>query len=292
MAKRILHILNSSSYSGAENIVITTINNMNSNYDCAYASLDGEIRKVLDKNNICFYPLKKMSISQIKKIVRIYNPDIIHAHDYTASIYAALACPKKSIISHLHNNSPWIKKINLKSLAYLISSFFYRKIVTVSSSIMEEYCFGRIVSRKSIPIANPINLTYIRKQSFYEGFHEIIYDLIFLGRLSEAKNPLRFIKIIKKITDHDSGIKAVMVGNGPLNDACKEFIDKNSLNNNISMLGFLENPHIILRQSKLLVAPSKWEGYGLAVIEAMGLGKPVIATPVGGLKDIIKGNCG
>lgn len=60
----------------------------------------------------------------------------------------------------------------------------------------------------------------------------------------------------------------------------------------IRLYGFQKNPYIYLKQAKVMCMPSKWEGFGLAAVEALALGKPVIAAPVGGLNDIINDNCG
>lgn len=293
MRKKILHILNTGSYSGAENVAITTINNMSLDYDFAYASLRGGIEEVLNENNIEYYPLSKMSIKEIKKVIKMYKPDIIHAHDYTSSIYSALSTSNKIIVSHLHNNSPWIKKINLRSIVFLLSSFRYSKVITVSSSITDEYIFSKFIRKKSMVVHNPTNLNLIRKLStISKDTCETKYDLIFLGRLAKAKDPLRFINIVKKIKEENPKIKAVMVGSGPLDNNCIELINANGLEDTISILGFLKNPYEILNQSKVLILTSKWEGYGLVAIEAMSLGKPVLATPVGGLQEIISEKCG
>ena len=58
------------------------------------------------------------------------------------------------------------------------------------------------------------------------------------------------------------------------------------------MLGFQENPYSYLKNSKLLVMPSAWEGFGLVAVEAMILGKPVVCSGVGGLKNIVNEECG
>lgn len=58
------------------------------------------------------------------------------------------------------------------------------------------------------------------------------------------------------------------------------------------MLGFNSNPYGLLNNTKLVVVPSVWEGFGLAAVEALSLGKPVLAAPVGGLKNIVDESCG
>lgn len=73
---------------------------------------------------------------------------------------------------------------------------------------------------------------------------------------------------------------------------CKELIEKYNLKDNIDLLGFKENPYPILKNSKILCVTSKYEGYGLAAIESIVLETPVVATNVGGLKEIINNKLG
>ena len=125
---RVLHVLNTNSYSGAENVAITIINHM-PDVESIYLSLNGPISEILNKNNIKYYPVDKLSVKSLKKAIQDINPDVIHAHDYTASILCALCFPKAKLISHIHNNSPWIKKYGIYSWAYLFSSFFYKNSI-------------------------------------------------------------------------------------------------------------------------------------------------------------------
>ena len=120
---RVLHVLNTNSYSGAENVAITIINHM-PDVDSTYLSLKGPISEILKKSNIKYYSVDKLSVKSLKKAIQEINPDVIHAHDYTASILCSLCFPKAKLISHIHNNSPWIKKYGIYSWAYLFSSFF------------------------------------------------------------------------------------------------------------------------------------------------------------------------
>lgn len=111
---RILHLLNSDRFSGAENVVCQIIGLFkdDTSIEMAYCSPDGQIRDTLTERNINFYPVSKLSVSEIKRVLNLYDPDIIHAHDYTASVLVSLSGTRKTIVSHLHNNSPWLKKRN------------------------------------------------------------------------------------------------------------------------------------------------------------------------------------
>jgi len=292
MKKKILHILNTSSYSGAENVAITIINNTNSDYECAYASMDGSIRSVLEKNGITFLPISKMSVIEIKRIIELYNPDIIQAHDFTASIICSISTNRIPIISHIHNNSPWLKTYHPYSFGFLFAAMKFKKILGVSESIFSEYVFGNVIKSKSAVISNPVDLSTIRHHANIATNTGDTYDIVFLGRLAPPKNPKRFIKIIAALVEKFPYLKVAMIGTGELRDECKKLIEGYQLEMVIDLLGFMDNPYGILKTSKMLCMTSDWEGFGLVAIEALSLGVPVVANDVGGLPGIVNSKCG
>ncbi len=292
MNKKVLHLLNSGSYSGAENVAITIIKECKKKgYIGAYASLEGSISNSLVENNIEYIPIKKMNIKNVRKIIKLFNPDIIHAHDFTASFIATLSTINVPIMSHIHNNVPWLKKLSLNSLIFLTSSFRAKKILGVSPSILNEFVFSKLISKKFLNIGNPIDSNTISEKSKMK-YSNKLYDLVFIGRLTEQKNPLKFISYVKKIQIKIPNIRVALIGTGELENKCVELIEKLNLEKNIEMFGFINNPYSILDDSKVLCMTSSWEGYGLVAAESLVLGKPVIAFPVGGLPTIVNDSCG
>ncbi|PEZ83312.1 MULTISPECIES: glycosyltransferase [Bacillaceae] len=291
MKTRILHLLSSNAFSGAENVVINMIGSMADEFEFVYVSPNGSIENVLVEKNIPYIPLIKMNPYYLNQIFRKWKPDIIHAHDFRASINSVLSLYPCTKISHLHQNPIWLRQINLRSLTYMSTCFSYKKILTVSKEILDEAIFSKIVSDKSFILKNNVNIQNVINSSLVEH-NNLNYDIAFIGRLTEVKNPLRFIEIVKNLVLQKPSIKVVMIGDGNLKDECIKKIKEYNIEKNIKMTGFLENPFVILKNSKLLAITSNWEGFGLVAVEAMALGKPVIATPVGGLKSIINENCG
>lgn len=287
---KILHILNTDKFSGAENVAITIIKNLKGNYNGAYASLDGTIQHKLKQEKVNYYPMDNMSISQLKRIISDYHPDVIHAHDFTSSVIASLTNTKVPIVSHIHHNAPWLKQAGLNSILYLLSSKRYKTILGVSEAIFKEYIFGNLIINKTKVISNPIDTNVIIEKS--KNGKNDYYDLVFLGRLSTPKNPLKFIDLVSSLARRRTELKVAIIGSGELDQACKIKIKELSLENNIDMLGFMDNPYGIVRKAKILCMTSDWEGYGLVAVEALALGTPVIAYPVGGLKEIVNSSCG
>ncbi|EGA90827.1 glycosyl transferase group 1 [Planococcus donghaensis MPA1U2] len=295
MAKiRVLHVLQSSQFSGAENVACKIIEMFkeNKNIEMAYCSREGSISNILNKKNILYFPMKKLTFIELNKVIRNFKPDIIHAHDANASVISTFATRKVPIVSHLHSNPPWMKRINIKSLMYATSTFFFSNILTVSSAISNEFFFKDIIDKKSKVINNPVDLKHIISSANSTEKQNGIYDIAYLGRLAQPKNPLKFIKLIRDIKLVVPEISVVMIGDGVLREECEDLIKEFSLTTNIKLEGFIENPYKILSNSKILCMTSKWEGYGLAAIEALALGLPVLCPNVGGLPNIVNESCG
>lgn len=284
---KILHLLKSGTFSGAENIALMLMD-LFCEDETIYASPEGSIREFVTQRNHQYYPLKNTNISEVKKVIKELKPDIVHAHDFSMATNAALAFTNTPIIAHLHNNPPWLKSINSKSVGFALALPFIKQVISVSKSIEDEYCFKSLLKGKNTIVGNIVNLNYVQKQA--KAFQvDKRFDLIFLGRLTEPKNPMAFCSIVNEIRNtKDSSIQAVMVGDGDLRVDIEEYVKKNNLENNISLVGFQKNPYPYIEASKILVIPSKWEGFGLVAVEALSLGKPVICSGAGGLQDIIK----
>ena len=287
---KILHVLNSSSYSGAENVVCQIIEMFKNdeNIEMAYCSRDGQIRNVLQNKNIKFYPISGLNKNELKKVVADFKPDIIHAHDFRASIACSRFSKKTDVISHLHNNSPWLKKFCLKSIVYGLSCKRYKKILTVSDSVFDEFIFGKRFKNKLTRIGNPVNIEAIREKS-QEYNYEKRYDICVCGRLTAQKNPFGMLGILNRLSVDFS---AAVIGDGELRKEVEEKINELKLNDKIELLGFRDNPYPIIKNCKLLLMPSAWEGFGLVAVEALALGLPVVCSNVGGLPAIVNDECG
>jgi L-malate glycosyltransferase len=84
----------------------------------------------------------------------------------------------------------------------------------------------------------------------------------------------------------------LLVGDGPEEEAIKDQINQLGLEQNVRMLGYMEDVREILAAIDLFVLPSEHEAFGRAVVEAMLMEKPVIATAVGGLPELISPDTG
>lgn len=300
---KVLHIVKSNIYSGAEHVITTIIHNMPSDWDCYYLSPDGPISPRLKAEKISHIIVDKTSVSSVKRALLDLQPDVVHAHDFTASVIAAFACKgfrltngkRPLVISHLHNNWPWMQHINIKTLTYNFASRYIDHIITVSNAVMGEYFFGQKLKGKTNIVGNPFSLKEIyEKEALGSWDPSLTCDLLFVGRLVPQKNPLGFLSVVNRLK-YDYGlthIKATLAGDGELMATCQDYIACQGLKDNVTLAGFQSNPYAYMKAAKILVMPSDWEGFGLVALEAMAFGKPVICSGAGGLSSIVDDSCG
>lgn len=288
---KVMHLLQSSKFSGAENVVcqIISLFTDDKEVEMIYVCPDGPIRQELEKRKIKYVMLPTFSQKEINRAVKRIKPDFIHAHDFNASVRASMIRGVK-VISHLHSNPSWLQKVCPQSIIYALRAYRFIKIIGVSSIIREEYIFHKAVDKKFQVISNVVDTNRVAALSQANSIDS--FDLLYVGRLSEAKNPIAFLTIIKKLCDKGIGVTAKMIGVGPLENLCKSYIINNGLSDCVQMLGFQSNPYQYMLAAKIIVITSTYEGFGLVAVEAMSLNKLVIASRVGALIDILSGNCG
>lgn len=105
-------------------------------------------------------------------------------------------------------------------------------------------------------------------------------DVIFVGRLIREKNADILIKAINIIKKDISGIKCIIIGDGPEKEKLERLVYHSGLENNVKFTGFLDHDVAIsyMKSSKVLVLPSTREGFGMVALEANACGLPVITV--------------
>lgn len=284
---RILHICRSSVYSGAESVAVKICCSLDNQFDFLYCCPKGSIENELQRKNVPYHLLDSFSYVELNRIVKEYKPDIIHAHDFTAGVYGALFARRIDIISHIHHNANWMKRWTIKSLIYACVMHRFTRILLVSKKIEEEAVFFHNKVDKLSIIGNPIDQKELFTLAEMATLQEQ-YDILFIGRIVYEKDPLRFIGIIKMLSEELPNIRVGMVGDGDLFKKCAQQIEENQISSVITMLGYQQNPYGLLKNCKVICITSRWEGYGLVAAEAKAFGKPVLVTPVGGLLELFQ----
>ncbi len=162
-------------------------------------------------------------------------------------------------------------------------SFFFIKrfadLVIVDNYLLKEELVAQGFDAKNIEVNPPgINTGYFKD---IKSVKEKSYDSCFLGRLHPSKGIFDLIDIWKLILKKKQNAKLAIIGGGNkrLEDELKKKIMDANLEHNIAIMGYLEDDKAfeILKSSKVFISPSHEEGFGIAILEGMACGLPVVA---------------
>jgi len=149
-----------------------------------------------------------------------------------------------------------------------------------------------IGARNPLMIPNGVNRAYLDQGKRFlnnkkTSSREV--TLLFYGRLIYAKGVQDIIKVVKKLSEEDIQIKLNVVGDGNYLNALKLLVENLNISDKVKFMGELDSPAIIeiMNETDIFVNPSYSEGLPTTVLEAGAAGLAVIATDVGGTKDII-----
>ncbi len=256
-------------------------------------------RSPLGKRNVTAY-------KELKQIIYSNKFDLIHCHTPTASMMTRLAAKKArkngSVVMytchgfHFHNASPkknWI-------LYYPVERYLSRYCDYIVTINKEDYNRAKTFKSKNVRYIPSVGVdikkiqnTIVDKKKIRRsiGIPDDGIMLLSVGELIERKNHEVIIKALAKINRDD--IYYVICGKGPLRDYLEELAKKCGISNRVLFLGFRKDIPELCNTADISAFPSKIEGLGLAGIEAMAAGVPLVSSNVHGILDyVIDGKTG
>jgi glycosyltransferase involved in cell wall biosynthesis len=109
----------------------------------------------------------------------------------------------------------------------------------------------------------------------------------FVGRLDERKGLYELLEAWKGIHALHRDAVLVIAGEGPMRSEIERIVSEHALAPSVILCGFCDSIPALLSQSSMLVAPSRWEGFGYALVEAMAARIPVVASNVSSIPEIV-----
>lgn len=285
---KVLHVLNSRIYSGAEKVACQIIKSFRGEIDMVYCSPESDIvAQMLAEQDVTYLPMKNMSVSELRRVIREQKPDLIHAHDMRAGLFSALCCGKIPLVSHIHNNAYDARGLSPKTVGYLIAGFKAKHILWVSQSSFDGYAFHKLFAKKSSVLYNIIDTQQIFDKKAQDA-NTYDFDMIYVGRLTFQKDPQRLMRLCARLKKDKPDLKVAIVGTGELLEEAQSLCESLGIQENVHFLGFQSNPIKMVADSKAMILTSRWEGTPMCALEAMYLGTPVVSTPSDGMKDLLE----
>ncbi len=243
------------------------------------------------------------SIFRIKKIIKEERPEIVYLHSSKAGAVGRLALLFDFKTKILYNAHGWYfnaeigkKKKTFFAFVEKVLAIKTNKIINISNAEYESALKYKIAPKKKMCIIeNGIDFSKFANSDMYRTETRKKYDIDkndivigVVGRLSEQKDPMTTIRVFKMVKDKYSNAKLMMVGSGELEDEVRGFAKSNNIDKDVIITGWIDNVEKYIPAFDIAVLPSKWEGFGLVIVEYMACGKPVVASNVGGIVDIIE----
>lgn len=240
-------------------------------------------------------------IWKLWKQIREYHPHILHCHLFHANLlgrFVGTVARVPKIISTIHNEH-FGGLLREKLIKY--TNFLASDTVVISHAIANALIKKGIVVRESITIVpNGIDVTQfqsaneIRKKEIRERLFLPVNKKIFIavGRLREQKGYPYLLEAVKEFKEYTQNFLVLILGEGEERTQMERYIHLNSLADVIKLCGNQSNVHEYLSASDVFIMPSLWEGLPIALLEAAATGLSVIATDVGGIREVVTGDGG
>lgn len=231
---------------------------------------------------------------QIDLLVNEVRPDIVHSHLLDSNFYSGLVCRRRSLphVCTEHGDVSF-RQTAVSRIKYGLISCCSRYIICVSDAVKEK-------AARVIPFRNKL-------KTVYNGIHFVekvpsTFRLEFslpesallignVGNLYPVKGQTHLVRAFSELLKYRPNAYLVLVGRGSEERRLREQVRELNLpGDRVLFTGFRDDVENIMNALDLYIQPSLSEGHPVAVLEAMSLGVPVIASAVGGVPELLGEN--
>jgi len=238
------------------------------------------------------------AVKKLKKLIKELKPDIVHTHSCLSARIASYLCRTKVRIYTRHSVFEPTKKqksFPIRQISGFINNTLSTHIIAVSEAAKKNLTDTGVNDKKIRVILNGTDkqqeISENEKRALRKNLNISEKDLVFgmFARLEDVKGHDYFIKAASGILNEYKNVKFLIVGGGSEEKRLKEQVLRLNLDEKVIFTGFVNDVHRYVNITDVCVNCSYGtEATSLALIEAMSLQKPIIATDYGGNPYIIK----
>ncbi|MDO4639693.1 MAG: glycosyltransferase [Leptotrichia hongkongensis] len=239
---------------------------------------------------------KATYLKKVEKIIKENKYDVII--DYSSNLLKYNNFDiKVPVFAWIHFSLTFGEKLSADKIEKYKKQYKkYDKILAICDTMRDEFVEILGMDKNKVELVyNPIDLEAIRKKAEnidkkYENYLKQDYFLQ-VSRLTEQKQPEHLVDIYYKLKQRGIKEKLYFIGNGEKVNLIKQKIKEYKLENDVILLGQIENPYPFFKNAKLFVHTAKYEGLPTVLLESLAFGTPVVAydCPTGP-KDILGEN--
>lgn len=233
-------------------------------------------------------------LRQIDKVVKQVGPDIVHSHLLDSNFYSGLVCRRRCVrhVSTEHGDVSLLQRAESR-VKYWTISCCSRYVLCVSEAVKESVARVIPFKNKLATVYNGIRFFENVPSTFRQEFSIPEAALVIgnVGNLYPVKGQTYLITAFSRLFNSRPDSYLILVGRGAEEGRLREQVSKLGLPaDRVIFTGFRNDVENVLNAFDLYVQSSLSEGHPIAVLEAMSLGKPVIATAVGGVPEVVGPN--
>ena len=249
------------------------------NYEFLFDSYNGKNKLIKEIYRI---KAKTTYLKKIEKKIKNEKYDIVI--DYSSNLLKYNNFDIKiPVFAWIHFSLTFGEKLTLeKTKKYKKQYKKYSKIFAITRVMKEEFINKVEIDEKKVELVyNPIDLKLIEKKAEnvekkYENYLKQDYFLQ-VSRLTQQKQPEHLVDIYYKLKQSGIKEKLYFIGDGEKKEIIKQKIKEYNLENDIILLGQIENPYPFFKNAKLFVHTAKYEGLPTVLLESLALGTPVVS---------------
>ena len=249
------------------------------NYEFLFDSYNGKNKLIKEIYRI---KAKTTYLKKIEKKIKNEKYDIVI--DYSSNLLKYDNFDIKiPVFAWIHFSLTFGEKLTLeKTKKYKKQYKKYSKIFAITRVMKEEFINKVGIDEKKVELVyNPIDLKLIQKKAEnvekkYENYLKQDYFLQ-VSRLTQQKQPEHLVDIYYKLKQAGIKEKLYFIGDGEKKEIIKQKIKEYNLEDDIILLGQIENPYPFFKNAKLFVHTAKYEGLPTVLLESLALGTPVVS---------------
>ncbi len=306
MPRRILYIHGISKIGGAEKDLLNLLEHIDrQQWDpIVVCPPDGPLLERVEQLKVPVYPTKLPSWRKLKdlldipfvvwslmKIIREHRIDLVHVNDYWWGPIADIACKltKLPCVVHIRQEIEprRVKQYRLRGPEKLIAVSRRIRHVALETGVDP----SRIaVVYSGLDTVRPINPSEDKRVRSQYGITPNQLVIGTVANLFPRKGYEYLIQALAEINQRKPGIHCLIVGEGDeiYRSRLLDMVQKNGLEKVVTFAGFQQDVPSYIAAMDVFVLPSVMEGFGIVLLEAMAMGKPIIATTVGGIPEIVE----
>lgn len=235
----------------------------------------------------------RQSIRWLRDKVQGEEFSILHAHEYKTNLLAALAAngmrrQPPVMVATVRHTEPGCQMGLFQGLDSLVLHRFDRLTVPSRGALQELKRWPKLL-RKAHVIRHAVDSAFLARGRPVPGLPKSMGGPVvsIVGRLQAVKGHRVFLESARKVLLKRSDARFWIAGEGELREELEAVTSRLGLTGAVSFLGYRNDIPDVMRSSDVVVCASSYESGPRCVLEALALGRPVVATSVGGLPEII-----